>query len=159
MVYLTNNEEKEIRKFYLKEQGEKLIIVKDVIKNLEKLEGPLKNGQIITPETLKNLVGNLKLVGINTSDMEIAMETNDPAIQYSLLFIKSGKGRGVMSDLKNVIGISESPEDKKPIKEFYGPEPYIVKIKVNAIDEHHAMQQVGMYRFNEDDIIGAGLDY
>jgi len=159
MVYLTNNEEKDIRKFYLKEQGEKLIVVKDVIKNLEKLEGPLKNGQIITPQTLKELSANLQLVGVKTSDIQTAMETNDPALQYNLLFVKSGKGKGVIDDLKSIIGISESPEDKKPIKEFYGPEPYIVKIKVNAIDEHHAAQQVSMYRFNPDDIVGVDLGY
>ena len=119
----------------------------------------MKNGQIITPETLKELSANLQLVGVKTNDIETAMETNDPALQYNLLFVKSGKGKGVIDDLKNIIGISESPEDKKPIKEFYGPEPYIVKIKVNAIDEHHAAQQVSMYRFNPEDIIGAELDY
>jgi|7_EtaG_2_1085326.scaffolds.fasta_scaffold25695_2 hypothetical protein len=159
MVYLTNNEEKNIRKFYLKEQGEKLIVVKDVIKNLEKLEGPLKKGQIITPETLKELSANLQLVGVKTSEIETAMEVTDPAIQYNLLFVKSGKGKGIVDDLKNIIGISESPKDKKSLKEFYGPEPYIVKVKVNAIDEHHAAQQVSMYRFNPDDIIGVDLGY
>ena len=161
MVYLTETEQKDIRSFYIKEQGEKLIVVKDVIKSLEKLEGPLKNGQIITVDTLKELAGNLKLVGVKPMDLETAMETDDPKIQYSLLFLKSGngKGKGALEDLKNIIGISESSDDKKSIKEFYGPEPYIVKIKVNAIDEHHALQQVGTYRFNPDDIIGVELDY
>ena len=157
MVYLTEGEEKDIRKFYLKDQSEKLRIVKDVIKNLEKLKSSLKNGQIITRETLLEMITRLDGVGVKINDLDTSMDVDNPEVQYNLLFVKSVNGKGALDDLKNIIGISESPEDKKTIKEFFGPEPYIVKIKVNAIDEMHAAQQVASYRFNPDDIMGVEL--
>ena len=156
MVYLTEGEERDIRSFYLKEQGDKLVVVKEIIKNLEKLKNPLKNGQIIGREALLEMSSRLKLVGVKSPDIETAMDVNDTKVQYNLLFVKSGNGKtkGALDELKNVIGISESPE---PIKDAFGPGPYIVKIKVNAIDEMHATQQVAMYRFNTEDIIGVDL--
>mgnify|MGYP003637708261 FL=1 len=60
MVYLTEGEERDIRSFYLKEQGDKLVVVKEIIKNLEKLKNPLKNGQIIGREALLEMSSRLK---------------------------------------------------------------------------------------------------
>jgi hypothetical protein len=157
MVYLTDSEEKDIRKFYLKDQSEKLVVVKDVIKNLEKLKPSLKNGQIISKDTILEMISHLEEVDVKVNDLETAMGIDNPEVQYNLLFVKSVNGKGALDDLKNIIGISESPEDKKTIKEFFGPEPYIVKVKVNAIDETHAAQQVASYRFNPEDIMGVDL--